>query len=200
MTAPSIALLLLASGLSSRFEDGDKLVATLGTTSVLGHIAGLDVSPASQARIAIVRPDTPARRDCLEHTGWVCLDNPSPERGQALALRLGISHIRQHTQADAVLILLADMPFITSAQLTQLTNALTPSCRAVMSSNGTASMPPALFRRPDFVALEGLTGDTGARGLFHTLDNTVTIDLPVQALKDIDTLSDLQSAEASLDG
>ncbi len=200
MTNNKIAFLLLASGLSSRFEDGDKLMAPLGTAPVLDHIAQLDLETTVAARIAVTNPNAPDRRACLEQSAWHCLDNDSPESGQAHALALGINHIREHTEADAVLMLLADMPFITRAHLTKLTAALTPTTRAIMSSNGAALMPPAIFRRPEFSALKGLTGDTGARGIFRALDDTVTVDLPSKALMDIDTVSDLQNAEASLNG
>lgn len=200
MTVPSIALLLLASGLSSRFEDGDKLMAPLGAVPVLDHIAQLDLETTTTSRIAITNSKTPDRRACLEQRAWHCLDNDSPESGQAHALALGINHIRKHTEADVVLILLADMPFVTRAHLAKLTAALTITTRAIMSSNGAALMPPAIFRRPEFPALESLTGDSGARGIFRALDATMIVDLPRGALMDIDTISDLQNAEASLNG
>ena len=111
------AILLLASGLSSRFGAGDKLMANLNGRPILARAAGALANRPVAKRVAVVGKDQTARKACLEALGFEIVLNPAPEDGQGRTLAIGSQYVRDATEADSVLILLGDMPFVTDTHL-----------------------------------------------------------------------------------
>lgn len=189
-----IALVLLASGLSERFEGGDKLMAMLAGRPVLAHAARALSGHKVNARVAIVGTGQTERRALLEAMGWSIAENAAPELGQGSALAVSMQFARDRTKAGAALILLGDMPNVPALHLAQLAAALGPEVAAIMSEAGGVLCPPALFRRSSFDALCSLEGDRGARDVFKRLGGTKTIACAAEFLLDIDTAADLAYA------
>lgn len=184
------AVVLLAGGLSARFDKGDKLLANLNGRPVLSYAASL--MPAANWRFAVTPTDTPERTACLEAHNWTVLHNHHPAHGQSQSLSMAIRAV-EATAARSVIILLGDMPLITDNHLMQMLT-LASGKDAVMSRGPEALMPPAIFTRPSFPALMALTGDKGARSVFETLSNTATLPLAENQALDIDTCADLTRA------
>lgn len=190
------ALLLLAGGLSSRFEAGDKLMAPLGTRTVLDHAADRLLDTGLAGRIAVVGADQEARRQLLKARGYHVVDNPDPARGQGYSLAIGAAYIRDHSDADAVIIQLADMPFVEDAHLCRLAGAFRSGAGAVITGSSGIHSPPALFARCWFDMLAGLKGDQGALRVFRACPNGIIIEAPSRQGLDIDTVADLEQAGA----
>ena len=95
------------------------------------------------------------------------------------------------TEAQALLILLADMPFVQTFHVA----ALIAGCdgEILASSDGIQSMPPAIFPRDSWTRLLDTEGDAGAR---HILLNASTRTAPEGSLRDIDTPDDLAASKA----
>ncbi|KCZ93365.1 nucleotidyltransferase family protein [Hyphomonas johnsonii] len=195
-----IAILLLASGLSQRFGDGDKLLAILGRQSVLARAAQAVPPHHAGARFAVVGEDQDDRTRVLKALGYHVVPNPTPEAGQGNSLSIGIRHVRDHTDADAVLVLLGDMPFVTGTHVSALMQGLDAGATAVMSETDGVLLPPAAFRRQHFDDLGRITGDSGARKLFERLHATRTVIADRGVLLDIDRVEDLTFAEDILNG
>ncbi len=200
MTPDRIALLLLASGTSARFKGGDKLLATLNGEPVMARAAKSLTGIHLAGRYAVVGSNQTPRRDRLTALGWSLIDNRDPARGQGKSLALGVTTLATEGKADAVLILLADMPFITDTHLISLAEALTSDTDAVMSQCNCVLCPPAIFSRTIFERLQALDGDQGARHLFQSLARTKTYPLSEHMARDIDHVSDLQAAEEAIHG
>lgn len=198
--ANQTALILFAAGASSRFEDGDKLMADLNGVPVLAKAAALkDAAPFART-IAVVGPHHSVRADHLTASGWDVIVNQNAAIGQATSLTTTLNAIKNDDSITQIVIALADMPAIAQNDLTRLLSAATPDIDAVMSHHGETLMPPALFRREQFDALMGLTGDRGAKSVFKTLANTTTIPLSSRAAADVDTRADLTNAKALING
>lgn len=195
-----MSILLLASGLSSRFCEGDKLMADLHGRPVLSYAADLLSSEPDIRRFAVTGADQELRKACLETHGYVIVTNPVPEDGQGRSLAIGIAHIRDTTDSDEVLILLGDMPFVTHAHLISLAETLAQGVSAVMSDANGVLSPPAMFRRTAFDRLASLVGDQGARSVFHQLPGTVGVAADAAMLADIDDRFDLKRAEERMHG
>ncbi|WP_340692895.1 nucleotidyltransferase family protein [Hyphomonas sp.] len=194
------AILLLASGLSSRFGAGDKLMADLDGRPVLARAAGALANRSVAKRVAVVGTDQSARRTCLEALGFEIVLNPAPEDGQGNSLAIGSQYVRDATDADNALILLGDMPFVTDTHLEGLAEALSQGASAVMSETGGRLSPPALFRRDHFDKLVAVTGDRGARQIFENIPMRRVVAAAPDLLMDIDCGLDLQRAEELLNG
>ncbi len=173
-----VGAILLAAGLSRRFGAADKLVALWNGRPLLDHaVASLAALPLG-ARIIVVGPsgrNTPANFDILT--------NCQPELGMGHSISLGIERMSRHP-IDACLILLGDMPRVTSAHLARLLGAFEPE-RGVVASvpHGGRPMVPALFGRKHFTALAGLAGDRGAQIL---LARAIQVPIDAELLLDMD--------------
>jgi molybdenum cofactor cytidylyltransferase len=179
-----IVALLLAAGRSTRFGEADKLRAPLGGIP-LGLHAARTIAALPLATRIVVSPHGE-----LAWPGFHAVPNGDPEAGMARSLALGIGAARDWA-ADAVLIALADMPFVPRAQFERLM-AGGAAGAVLTSSDGRSRMPPALFGAQWFDRLESLNGDTGARSL---LEQAVPIETHPDHLIDIDTPADLARAE-----
>jgi len=90
----------------------------------------------------------------------------------------------EDTDAKALLVTLADMPFVTDGLLRKI--AACPGLAA--SFNGRNAMPPALFPRTHWASLLKTQGDTGGRSLLHAAQK---IEASATELRDIDVPDDL---------
>jgi molybdenum cofactor cytidylyltransferase len=118
--------------------------------------------------------------------GFTVVRNDAPSSGQHHSIRHGVAEARNH-DVDAILIALADMPFVTTSHVQKLLTAYSDQS-SIVGSMARHACPPALFGCDWFDALEALTGDRGA-GAF--LSNAVLIPSDDHTLTDIDTRDDL---------
>ena len=110
--------------------------------------------------------------------------------GMSASLRAGLAAVSE--EADAVMVVLADMPEIGADVMGKLIAAFDAGegreiCRAV-AADGTPGHP-VLFGRRFFEALAGLTGDRGAREVVRAAGEFV-VDVPTNgkaAITDLDT-------------
>ena len=194
MTRIDCALVLLASGDATRFQNGDKLLSPLADAPLIDRAATLFQTTSVIGRFAVVSPDQTARQEILKRRGWTILENPRAKEGQSAAVQIGAAAAAR-IGAGAVLFALADMPFVSDEHLLRLIEAA-QSVDAVMCQTPRGMSPPALFHRRLFGALSNLSGDKGARAIFQARDNTATIDLSTEHAFDVDTQDDLDRANA----
>ena len=181
MASADIALIILAAGLGSRFG-ADKLSVLLDDLPVGLHIARSSKAIDFGWRFAICSHGSALASRYADH-GFTVIDNDSPQQGQAHSLHLAI-HAAQATDAKAILVTLADMPFVTEGLLRKI------SARADLAAsfNGHTAMPPVLFPRTHWAALLNTQGDAGGRSLLHAAEK---IEASVTELRDIDLPDDL---------
>lgn len=187
ITPPDLAVVLLASGLSRRFGGDDKLMVPLNGKPLLQHAASL--VPDAGLRLGVCPAGDALRQDALSKDGWTIVANPDPSTGQGCSLALAMARVTQ-SNAQAVLILLADMPFVSAQHVDGLIGDMDDH-NAVMSVSEGVLMPPAVFARASFNDLAQLSGDTGARAIFDALPNTTTRLIATTEAIDIDTPDDL---------
>ncbi|WP_339316824.1 NTP transferase domain-containing protein [Paenibacillus sp. FSL R10-2734] len=91
--------------------------------------------------------------------------------GLSFSLRCGLNAVLP-LQPDAVVVALADQPFITTALVNRLIQTFeqSPGMDYVASVSNGSAMPPALFSKTLFPALQGLDGDRGAAGILRSPD------------------------------
>jgi len=97
--------------------------------------------------------------------------------------------------SEVLLILLADMPLVSAATLTRLSEANGPAAVAYPGNKpgAPASFPAALFGK-----LEALTADSGAAQVLRGLVNLTLIETPAEELRDVDRPEDLADVAAIL--
>jgi molybdenum cofactor cytidylyltransferase len=185
-----VAAVLLAAGRSDRFTDGDKLAALLGDLPLGLHAARTLAALPLARHIVVTGPDG------LAWPGFDVVLNERQDAGMASSIALGVTAARR-ASADAVLIALADMPFVSVEHLERLLARYRGPDTLAASSDGTGRMPPALFGSAWFDALEALSGDRRARAILEKAD---VVPADPAELHDIDRVEDLVAARARFQG
>jgi len=187
------AVLMLAAGASSRFENGDKLLADLNGKPVLDWSASRVPNHETLSKFAVVRSIESDRAKILRQHGWTLIENPDAHLGQSKSVKAGVAAISAQAEFDQVIITLADMPFVPAAHLEALCKRADTSSRtAIMTEADGRLSPPALFTRTHFPALMELSGDQGAKALFLSLPlGSDTCALAKELAEDIDNETDM---------
>lgn len=185
-----ITIVLLAAGLSRRFGAEDKLAADVAGKPMAFHIGDTLADMPFGAKFAVCAGDTGTVPEGLRARGFTVVVNAEPERGQGRSLAIG-AEAAAARDADAVMVCLADMPFVTRGHLETLAAAFDPREPAVIASQSTHRGPPALFPAHNLADLMALEGDHGARQL---LANATFIRTDPHSLFDIDSPADLAAS------
>ncbi|HEV7232687.1 MAG TPA: nucleotidyltransferase family protein, partial [Sphingorhabdus sp.] len=155
MQSADIAVVVLAAGQGRRFGS-DKLMVELDDIPLGLHIANTISEIPFGWRFAVCRNGAAI----LQHfsaLGFAAIENAAPAKGQSHSLHLAVAEAMA-TDARALLVVLADMPFVSEAHLRKLVATGTLAA----SHDGHAPMPPALFPRETWPQLLEIAGDRGA--------------------------------------
>lgn len=182
----NIALAILAAGSASRFG-GRKLEAVIDDvmigTMMAARLAALDFG----ARFVVANPAHIALINQFKALGFTAIANDHPDAGLSRSVSLA-SQAAQSSDADALLICLADMPNVPSEHITAMIHAFGDAPQVIASSVQGIAMPPALFPRAHFPRLAALSGGEGAKSL---LEGATLIEADAWLMADIDTPADL---------
>ena len=173
--------LLLAAGASRRFGAEDKLLAPFGPMPLMLHAAEAMRAARLDARLAVV--SAPEAAVLLPDFDLVQI---APGAEQSASLKAGIRRA-EAMGAARVVIVLADMPLITSDLISEIAERTGPAC----AGDGTRRMPPAAFPAEFFPELLKATGDKGAGPLLKDLPESAVIRTLPELLTDIDRPEEL---------
>lgn len=188
--------ILLAAGRGRRFDPSgarNKLLEPVAGTLVAGTPVGVASARAMLAFlecvIAVVGPGDDALADALRAAGCQVVLCPDADKGMAASLVYAVR--RSLPEANAWLIALADMPYVTPSTIAALCRAIDAGAVIAAPVCSGRRGNPVAFAALHLPALLALQGDAGARGILR--DNPVTevaVDDP-GIFHDIDTPSDL---------
>ena len=186
---PRIGGIILAAGQANRFGS-QKLLALLGGRPLVQHV--IDAANASSLEdiVLVVGAD-----DLVAHLDpgrTRTVRNPDPVRGLASSLQLGLSVLDD--QLHAALVLLGDMPDVTTALIDELVaRGRETRASAVVSSWRGRRSPPAVLHRSLWPAAFALSGDVGMREILAGRDDVAVVDVTpaLGSLADVDVPSDL---------
>lgn len=184
MAEPTI--LILAAGRSARMRGADKLLQQVDGVAQLRRIALAALATGCPVLVALA-PEHAARRAAIHDLPVGMVAVADADEGMAASIRAGV---RALPPASAVMIVPADMPALGEADLRALMAA--QDAQPGMILRGAAQGRPGhpVIFPPDLVgALQGLTGDEGARGLIARHAHRVQlVPLPGEnATLDLDT-------------
>ncbi len=191
---PKVSIILLAAGASRRMRGLDKLLAEIDGNSMLRHCALAALGAKVSAVIVVMAPKKTLRQQTLVGLDVRVVLSPHWQKGMAASIRAGMAAIAPET--DAVIVALADMPSVASADYSALIAAYSPEngrevCRA-RTQSGTPGHP-VLFGKRFFRELAHLSGDAGGRDILSAYSRNI-VDVATSgeaAAEDIDTPEDL---------
>lgn len=182
-----IPILILAAGQSTRMRGRDKLLELVDGIPLLRHRALAALSVTEQVFITL--PDLFHRRlQTIQNLPIKMIPVPDATSGMAASLRTGVTAL---PDCNHFMVLLADLPEITTTDLTTLIQGIDPD---YLIFRGTAadSTPghPIIFRSSLRPLFAGLTGDNGGKDIIAA-HRTKLVALPNQhATRDLDTPED----------
>ena len=187
----AVPVILLAAGQSSRMGGADKLMQLIDGNPLVYWSArkALAIGPV----IVALPPAPHPRHEALEGLDVIKVEIPDATEGMNASLRGALAKVPE--QAPAVMILLADLPELTSRDLGATLQSMRefPNCQ-VWRGATEDGVPghPVIFDRAMFSALSHLTGDAGAQEVVNRCKRKVHLHrLPTQnALLDLDTPED----------
>jgi molybdenum cofactor cytidylyltransferase len=183
----TIGAIVLAAGRSTRMGGPNKLLAEADGKPLVRHV--VEAALRSTAAVAVVTGHAHADVEAaLAGLRVPLVHNPRYAEGMATSLQAGIGALSP--RAKAALVLLGDMPRVSTALIDRLIAAFraAPDCAALVPTHRGQRGNPVLLSRSLFPAIMALKGDAGARGLLRDLPGVV--ELPVDdpgILLDIDT-------------
>lgn len=193
-----ISGVLLAAGESTRFDDGNKLLATLDDEPLVWH-AGLALAEAGlEPRIAVLGRDADEVESALSGLGFEFVRNPDYADGQATSVRRGI---RALEGVDATVIALGDMPAVEPASVAALVAAYRAGeGTALAAAHEGRRGNPVLFDRRHFDTLRALDGDTGGRDVLLAGEESALVQTGDPGVcADVDTRSDIARLRDHID-
>jgi len=184
MRPEGCALIILASGLSERFGEVDKLMAEFRGKPLVGHVIDAVKEIPFEERFAVIPKSSKRRRKLFNYEGYSIIENAAPEAGQGQSLQLAA----ESTLAKgyrAMCVMLGDMPFVSGEDISNLLQNLSNEDRAICHCNNTL-LPPAIFTNSALEELLNIKPESGAKSLFNSA-NSYRHPLSERAAQDIDT-------------
>jgi molybdenum cofactor cytidylyltransferase len=191
-----VAGVVLAAGSSSRFGRNKLLVEIDG--EVVVRRAARRALEAGLLPVVVVlgfEGDLVAR--ALDGLSLVLTVNQNHTEGMHTSLRAGIARVPD--DCEAVVVILADMPLVTSAMSAALvTRFQEQSAPLVVSHYGGVQAPPTLYARALFPAL-AVAGEGGGQQIVRDhRDQATVIEWPLPLLADLDRLEDVERLRSAV--
>jgi molybdenum cofactor cytidylyltransferase len=192
-----VAAIVLAAGSSRRMGGSNKLLQPVEGIPMLRRV----VNAALASRCTSLRVVTGAAADavqaCLAGLDVQFVNNPEHETGMASSLRCGLDALPP--DVDAVVVLLADMPWIDGGHIDCLLAAFDPrQPKIVAPVRDGRRGNPILWPREFFAEMAAVRGDVGARELLlrHASQIEAVIFDDDAIFADVDTPEALAEAAA----
>lgn len=192
---------LLAAGLGTRFEGGNKLLARVHPRSGAGDpterqpivklaAEGLVAAPVEDA-VAVLGHEAERVREALGPVAIHTVENPDYESGQASSVARGVDWARER-DADAALFALGDMPWIEPSTYRRIRDRWEETAASIVVPEYDGQRGnPVLFGATHFDALARVSGDVGGRELIaRNPVERVAVDDPA-IHRDVDSEADV---------
>jgi molybdenum cofactor cytidylyltransferase len=200
--APSLPGILLAAGRSSRFPLGNKLLVVVEGEAVVRRSLRAMLSPGNVEPVILVvgyehERILEALSGLRDHPKLQVVLNECWAEGLSTSLRAGLARLPK--EASGVVVLPADMPFMTSKLVERvaqrfLNTGMEEPCYPVLK--GEKGHPTAVPRRL-FAEIEALRGDMGASSLIKA-QSGIELELAPEEARtqlDLDSLEDYAPPE-----
>ena len=193
-----VGVLLLAAGSSTRMGKNKMLMEIDGET-VLRRAATTAVAAGFDPIVVVTGHEREHAEAEVDGLGCETVFNADHGTGIHTSVRAGIDALPDGI--DAVVIMLADMPFVSADMLRELIAAYRGSDAPLVISRygGEVPAPPMLYDRTLFGELRVMQQRCGREVVRRHRDEAQALEWPIEALADIDTPDDFASVRATID-
>ena len=189
MPEKSIFAIVLAAGASTRFGRTKQLEPFEGVSMAAHAMRKAEAICGANSLLVTGNRWRKVAESCQPLSGYFVI-NDDYESGLASSIVSGVAAVQE--SADAILLMLSDLPLVTTDHLAALTRAWRESPEMIIASAFDDTLgPPIVFPRQDFPALLALRGDYGARPVIDANLSRVQSIPCEEAAFDIDRPEDL---------
>ena len=198
--AGAVACIVLAAGTSTRMGQ-NKLFIEVEGEPLVRRVVGRASRAGFDPLIVVLGHEAEHVQQALEGIHFQPVLNPEYARGVNSSLRAGI-HAVSDTAARAAVIVLADMPFVTTAMMAGVVEKYRQSdAPLVISDYDGENAPPILYDRSLFGELATSEGQgCGKHVVQRHRHEATSVSWPVEALTDLDAPEDYERVKASVEG
>ena len=191
----AVAGVVLAAGSSTRMGR-NKLFFELDGETLVRRVVRRAVDAGLDPVLVVVGHEGERARTELAGLPCTPVDNPDHALGINRSLRTGISRVPE--RARAAVVMLADMPFVTTRMVATLVARYRESTAPlVISAYGDVNAPPMLYDRALFPELQRMEGEgCGRQVVRRHRHEAVAVSWPPAALQDIDVPEDYERIRA----
>jgi molybdenum cofactor cytidylyltransferase len=191
-----IAGVVLAAGSSTRMGQ-NKLLLELGGESLVRRAVRAAIEAGLVPVIVVLGHEAARVQDQLSGLSFVPIWNPRHAEGVGTSLKAGVTAA---ADAQALVIMLADMPFVTPDMVaTVITRYRASRARLVVSRYGTVDAPPICYDRSLFGELLSEPGERCAKRVVRRhIDVATIVSWPEEALRDVDVAADYEVARTEI--
>jgi molybdenum cofactor cytidylyltransferase len=185
----SVAGILLAAGTASRMGS-NKLLFELGEETLLHRAARRALEAGLDPLIVVLGHRSDENAAALEGVPCLKVINPDYEQGINTSLKTGVAALPD--EAQAVVVMLADMPYVSPEMLDGLVERYRASgAPLVISDYEGVHAPPMLYDRSLFPELLAMTGEgCGRQVVKRHRGEAEVLAWPASALTDLDIPED----------
>lgn len=185
-----VAGIVLAAGSSSRFG-ANKLVAEVGGEPIVRRAARHALDAGLAPVIVVLGFEAGRVGDALQGLGVTPVVNPSPADGVHSSMQAGVAQVPD--DCAAAVVILADMPLVTSVMLAGLVARFRKGREPlVISRYGEVQAPPTLYSRELFPALRAAGPGGGRQVVQAHRGDAAVLDWPPALLADLDSPEDFE--------
>ncbi|MBX2904736.1 MAG: nucleotidyltransferase family protein [Taibaiella sp.] len=191
MTAQKTGIIILAAGSSSRMGSPKQLLTFNGAT-LLQHAITVAMGVGAGATLVVLGAHAEEVMPIANVSDVHVVVNNDWREGMASSIRCGLQNLLMILpEAEAVLILLCDQPYVTTKLLGECLHAAEATEKSIVAcAYGNVTGVPALFKKEMFDELMLLEGDVGARRVIQrNAEHVILVPFTAGAV-DIDTPDD----------
>lgn len=194
-----VAAVVLAAGSSTRMGR-NKLLLDLGGETLVRRAVRAAAGAGVDQVVVVLGHEEPRVRAELDGLPCTAVVNPDHAEGAGTSVRTGVRRVA--AGADAIVVVLADMPFVTAEMIGTLVQRYRETgAPLVVSHYGDVQAPPTLYDRSLFEELLQIPGERCAKEVVRRHENeAVVVAWPESALRDIDVPADYETARTELAG
>ena len=200
MNSPTVGLIVLAAGASTRMGSPKQLLPYRGN-SFVRHIVEVAIASVCEPIAVVLGAYAERIKPEINQLPIQIVDNQQWDEGMSSSIRVGIEALLAVNQnLEAVAIALCDQPFVSSQTIDQLIEAYHLTSKPIIASeySGTLGVP-VLFSHTLFSELMELKSNEGAKQLIKQHIHEV-FSLPFSAgAIDIDTPTDYEQFQTLIE-
>jgi len=191
--APSVAVIILAAGASTRMGRPKQLLTYDGRT-FLRNAAEMAIASVCRPILVVLGAYADQLHSEIDDLPVQQVVNERWAEGMGSSIRAGLEALKHYDRAGAakaVVLMLCDQPFVTAAVINDLVMAYRSSGKGIIASEYGGTMGvPAFFGREYFAELAALSGATGAKQIIAAhASEVVRVPFP-KGITDVDTPED----------